>query len=186
MRVNQILLVPEFSEVGKDGNAWGNHNQKDVVRSYLETLREHIEENRHDFSVFREGDVILPNTLIVCLSAGWGRAESRSKLNGHSVVYGSPESMEFAELMAETLGEWAKNYVNFHHKMGAPTVESKNPFLSVKDTIAVAVSPFKLNGPNSEDYMRWLPKLGQLMANCIYEYLLHRGERPRMANVNYR
>ena len=186
MRVNQILLVPEFYGTGKDGNVWGNHNQKDVVRGYLQTLQEHIEENRHDCSIFQEGDTILPNTLIICLSAGWGKAESRSRLNGHSVVYGDDNSLEFAELMAETLGEWAKNYVNYHHKMATPARESKNPFLSVKDTIGISVSPFKLNGPNSEDYVRWLPKLGQLMADCIYEYLLHRGERPRMANVNYR
>lgn len=186
MRINQILLVPEFSEVGKDGNAWGNHNQKDVVRSYLQTLQESIEENRHDFSVFREGDTVLPNTLILCLSSGWARPDSRSKYNGHAVGYGGGESLEFAERMAETLGEWAKNYVNFNHKMAAPTLQSANPFLSIKDTIGISVNPFKLNGPNSEDYVRWLPKLGQLMADCIYEYLLHRGERPRMANVNYR
>lgn len=185
MRINQILLVPEFSGVGKDGNAWGNHNQKDVVRAYLDTLSEHIDENRHRFSIYREGDTILPNSLILCLSSGWAKTDSKAKLNGHTVHYGRSLSAEFAEIMAECVADWAKNYVNFHHKNSGPSISTANPFLNVEDTIAISVSPFKLNGVNSADYYRWLPKLGEHMAHCIYEFLLTRGEQPRMMSVTY-
>lgn len=186
MRVNQILLVPEFSGVGKDGSVWGMHNQRDVVAAYLHTLTEHIDENRHQFSVYREGDTILPNSLILCLSSGWTKAESKSKLNGHSVFYGNDASGEFAAGMSECIAEWAKNYVNFHHKNSGPTRNNTNPFLKVSDSIAITVSPFRLNGPDSGEYYKWLPKLGELMAHYIYEFLLSRGEQPRMMAVSYR
>lgn len=186
MRCNQVLIVPEFSDVGKDGLIAGNTSQKDVVKTYCDTLVEYLDEDRVKFSVFREGDMIEPNSLILCLSAGWAKSTSKARMNTHEVYYSQKSSEVFAAAIADALGEWGRNYVDFHHKNSAPVKNDKNPFLAVENTIAAAICPFKLNGPNADDYVRWLPKLGQSLAHCIYEFLFSRGEQPRMMSANYR
>lgn len=186
MRCNQVLIVPEFLDGSKEGNIHECTSQRDAVTRYLETFVDSLDEDRITFSVFKEGDIILPNSIVICLSVGWLKAGSKSKVNSNEVQFGNKESEEFANSISEAVFEWGKSYVNFHHRGSAPTLSKDNPFLKSPDTIAISISPFRLNGVNSTEYVRWLPKLGQILSHCVYEFLFSRGEQPRMMSANYR
>jgi hypothetical protein len=186
MRINQVLLVPEFSSPGKEGNFHLGACQRDVVDAYLNTLVEGLDENRVTYSVFREGDIILPNSLIVCLSSGWLKPTSTATKQISEVRYHTPESLHFAKIVCDSISEWGKCYVSYYHRGNRPLTDKDNPFLKVKDTMAVSINPFKLNGENTADYLRWLPKLGEILSECIYDYILSRGEQPRMMSAGYR
>jgi hypothetical protein len=186
MRCNQVLIVPEFLDGAKEGYIHEATSQKDAVKAYLETFVDSLDEDRVKFSVFQQGDIILPNSIVVCLSIGWQKPGSKSKVNSNEVSSGNKESEEFANSVSEAIFEWGKSYVNFNHRGSSPTLNKDNPFLKEDKTISITVSPFKLNGVNSDEYVRWLPKLGQILAHCIYEFLFSRGEQPRMMSANYR
>ncbi len=91
------------------------------------------------------------------------------------------EAFSLATMVCESLSEWGKSYVDYHHKTANPRAEEDNPYADIRDTFGLVIRPFKLNGVEAEAYMRNLDTLGKTLAYCVNEFLLARGEQGKLA-----
>lgn len=186
MRVSEVVIVPSVSREGQ-GRLFGKFSEFDVVNGYVTTLCENLEEDRVNFRVLREGENIYPNSLVLYCSSGFLEKKSKSERNCTIVNYKTPSSVPFAETVVEALSDWGKCYVDYKHKASNPIKLDGHNILNeaaaVENTIAISVQPFHINGPNSGEYMKRLPSLGKILSTCVYDFLLSRGEHPKMMRL---
>lgn len=178
MRINQVVIMPDKAAQA----CAGRFSEPEMIASYTQSLADCLDEDRVPYRFYDECDPIVQNSLVVHCLGGFGK-ESRGRptvSNFTTITFGSTESEELATLFCEGASEWGKCFANFHHKTQQPKRDLASPLLNVESTIAIAISPFKLNGPDAESYMKHLPKLGEMLGHIIYEYLLSRSEHPRM------
>lgn len=181
MRVNQVLLVPSVSPSGGEGLISGRYSEADAVNGYIDSILEHLEEDRVTARLDSPNEPILPNTLVIYCGIGWDRPNSKAKCNIATVEYVGQATLPLAALLCESLVDWGKSYVDYHHKTANPKVATE-PFH--EGSLTLTVKPFKLNGPNVEHYMRSLDKLGRTIAYSIYEFLLMRDEAPSVMKID--
>lgn len=185
MRVNQVVVIPAFTNSGALGRYCGKTCEYDAVNAYVESLCEFLDHDRIRFEL-RPPDSrepILPNSLILHCSVGWNKKDSKSK-NNHSVVsYAQSSSKKFAEILLETVSEWGKCYADLGHKCKENDKDRENILLRYIDTFSVSIEPFRLNGPNPDEYMRGAPTLGRMLAQAIFEFLASRNEQPTMMSA---
>lgn len=179
MRINQVVIIPEFSK-SHLGNHTAKTNEYDVMGAYIETLIEYLEIDRICFYVASNGEVILPNSLILYCSVGWDNGKKPQKYNFSKVSYAQKSSKRFADFAMETLSEWGKCHVDLSHKCKEGANAKAHDCLRFGDTIAVQIEPFLLNGPNSDDYIKHVPVMGRMLAQCIYEFMSSRDEIKRI------
>lgn len=181
MRVNQVLLVPVISPTGGEGLMYGRYSEAEAVNGYIESILEHLEEDRVTASTHSKLDPIMPNSLVMYCGLGWDKPSSKAKCNIATVEFVGQAALPLASLLCESLVDWGKSYVDYHHKTSNPKV-AVEPFH--EGSITIVFKPFKLNGPNIDSYMSCLDKLGRTVAYSIYEFLLMRDEVPSVMKVD--
>lgn len=184
MRVNQVVVIPAFTNSGSLGRYHGKACEYDVVNAYVEPLCEFLEHDRIPYQLKTDPDEkIFPNSLVLHCGAGWNKMPTKSK-NNHSVIgYGQGTSKKLAEIALETISEWGKCYVDLAHKSKEVATLDDNPNLMVDGTFGLFIEPFRLNGPMYEEYLRTAPILGRMLAQCVFEFLAARNEQPTMMSA---
>lgn len=182
MRISQVAVVPLYS--AKDfGNIHGRQNEHDIIKSYQQTLVENFEEDRIHFEVLGKEDPIFDNTLVLYLDAGWNTSPHLKK-NGSSISYSNDASRDLAEHIRMYVSDWGKSNVDFSHR--TISFEKDETLCNKPNTTAIKISPFLLNGPHSEVYIKNLPMLGKLIETCIFEFLQSRQwGPPKIGKVTY-
>lgn len=173
MRINQVVVVPEYDEYDF-GRRDKNYCEHDIISGYLDTFCEFLDHDNIDYKIERrESAAIMPNTLIVYCRSGW-----MAPVNGtnFSTVYYSEKSKKASELMIESISEWGKCYIDTNHKTRERKMPKDHKFGSYDATMSLLIDPFVPGGPKHDDYMLWLPKLGEMMAHAIYGLLSERKE----------
>jgi len=181
MRINQVVLVPSFHTISGEGQISGRFSEREAVHGYMESTYEHLEEDRVIVKIHDNTDVILPNTLLIHCYLGWERPQSKAKYNIATIGYIQTEVVPLAMLLCESLSEWGRSYVDYHHKTANPRLEESLPLSDTQSTMSIVLRPFKLNGAESTVYMKNLETLGRTIAYCVNEFLLIRGEQGKLA-----
>lgn len=181
MRINQVIVVPAFSK-RVYGRYHGRFCEFDVIDAYVPPLVEHLEHDRIPFILYQDGEIILPNSLIIHCSVGWLKTPSKVKTNFSLISYSHANSKRLAEIAIETVSDWGKCYGDLQHKTKEVANDKENLLLRYKDTMAIAVEPFQLNGPNVDDYLKGGEVFGKMLAQCVYEFLFSRNEMPKLAS----
>lgn len=180
MRVNQVVLVPGIPQTGSEGLVFGRYSEREAIHAYMDSVFEHLEEDRVLARIHSDLEPIQPNTLLIHCQIGWEKPNSKAKCNMATVDYVGQGSLALAALLCESLVDWGKSYVDFHHKTGNPKI-ANDP--TPEGTIAVILKPFRINGPNVDLYMNSLDQLGRTIAYAIYEFMVSRNEIPEVARV---
>lgn len=183
MRVNQVVLIPDFNNSGNLGRHFGRFSEYDALNSYFDTFCEFLDQDRISFRTQTKDDLIEPNSLVIHCSSGWEKDE-KPRPNSSSVIYGTPGSRAIAQLFIETLSEWGKCYSDLGHKIREVKNHKKNALLLHEKTMALCIEPFRLNGANVDAYIKGGPILGRMLAQCVFEYMLERGEVAKIANIS--
>ncbi len=181
MRINQVVLFPSVPLFGGEGITSGRYTEKEAVHGYMDSILEHMEEDRIVCRVHSDSEPILPNTLLIHCQIGLDKPNSKAKCNMATVDFVGQGALPLATLLCEALVDWGKSYVDFHHKTANPKVANEPHY---DDTLGVIIKPFKINGPQVDDYMRSLDQLGKTIAYSIYEFMLSRGEQPNVMKVD--
>lgn len=181
MRVNQVVLVPSVPSIGAGGLVFGRFSEGEAVHGYMESLYEHLEEDRIPVRYHHDLEPFQPNSLILYCQIGFERILSKSKCNAASVSYIGSHSQGLAALLCEALADWGRSYVDFHHKTANPKEESK---IVHEGSFGVVIKPFRLNGPNIEEYMLSLDQLGKTIAYSVYEFMVGRSELPSVMKTD--
>ncbi len=181
MRINQVVLVPGVPRVGDHGHTFGHYSEKEAIYEYVESTLEHLEEDRVAASIHETGGLIMPNTLLVHCFLGWEKPNSKAKSNIATIGFQGTEALPLANMLCESLSEWGKSYVDYHHKTANPRPEDQSPEGNLPGTIGVFIRPFKLNGMQIDTYMRNADTLGRTIAYCVHEFILGRGEQVKLA-----
>jgi hypothetical protein len=157
---------------GLRGESIGMYSQADIVDVYGTRLNEELEyENVRLQPVdtrkapFRNEmqrlDDVPANFVPLFLSCDWHPKPRQA--NCSTVEYSGDAYFKLADALCFGIAEWGRAYV-FGHRVSRPTlVKGERPFVRVK--------PFALNGPNADEYILRLDKLGQDMGRAIGEYL---------------
>lgn len=185
MRVNQVVVVPAFQANTKPGRYIGRHSEHDVIGSYVTSLVDELDEDlvQHSLYIHGQTQLIMPNSLVLHCGIGWqGNGGGQKALKNVSTITHGPQpgSKKFAEILAESISDWGKCFVDHGHRTKAVELEQDLSFLVVPDTIAISIEPFKINGPNCQDYCTKLYELGQVLSQSLFEFLLSRNEQPRI------
>lgn len=183
MRVNQVVLIPDFDNQGNLGRHFGRFSEYDALYSYFDSFCEFLDEDRISFRIQAKGDLILPNTLVVHCSSGWEK-DDKPRPNSSSVIYATAQSRVIAQLFIETLSEWGRVYTALDHRIREVKNCKDNPLLNIENTMALQIEPFRLNGALADDYIKRGEVLGRMLAQCVYEYMLDRGEVAKIANIS--
>lgn len=176
-RINQVVLIPDLTAT----QLAGRFSEQEMISGYTNSLFEHLEEDRVEVR-FNNEDLILPNTLVLRCLGGFDKKPSGGKSNLTTISYGGSESASFANMVKETMKDWGKCYADFFHKVCNPREDLG---LAKEGCFTLAISPFKINGPNADAYMQKLDLLGASIAHCVMQYLIMRDEQPRMMRVDY-
>lgn len=178
-RINQVVLMPDQTAT----QFAGRFSEQEMIAGYSRTLYEHLEEDRIDVRFFNDLDPIMPNSLVIHCLGGYDKKPLAGKSNFTSIAYGSGDSASFANMVKETLKDWGKCYADFYHKVSNPR---QDDLYLAEGSFSIAVSPFRINGPNAESYMKKLDVLGSSIAHTVLQYLIMRDEQPRMMKVDYK
>ncbi len=175
MRVNQVVVIPEFYSGKGYGRIFEKVSEFDGMISYLHTLCDALDDDGIRYTMYNEADPILPHTLLIHASIGWFEPNKKGpkkciSSNISTLSYGKG-STTLAKLFSEAMSDWGKCYVDFHHKTAEPKSEPKSTYLNYENTFSVSVSPFMVNAPNAEKYVEHAPVLGKMLANCIHEFV---------------
>lgn len=158
------------------GSLSGPYTQADIVDGYgrrlideldYENVRTHHIDTRGKYSrseVERLAEVPT-NFVPLFLSCDW-HARKR-EVNSSSVEF-SGHLYKLADDLCFSLSEWGKAYVFGHRVLRPVAVEGERSFIRIK--------PFALNGPNADEYMQRLEKLGEDLGRAIGGFLRARGE----------
>lgn len=160
------------------GASHGPYNQADIVDGYGHRLSEELEyENvriapidtrRAPARTESERLKEVPDSFLpLFLSCDW---YARERSTNASIVEFAGGFYKLAERICEGLSEWGRCAV-FGHRVLRPSVVEM-----IDGKGFIRIKPFSLNGPNSDEYMRRLDKLGEDLGRAIGEYLTVRGE----------
>lgn len=186
MGISKVLIIPGYGHKDVSGAQYrgesiGKFSQLDIIEKYQEALEDELESQRINFSVMNVGPtqkihetlrykLIDVNVLVLHLACGWFDTSDRT-LNQSSVFYSTTGSGQFAEELSESLHDWGHCIVHGHRSANPKTVPGKqHKFLSIKNTVAVKIEPFALNGPNAEEYMKNLEGLGRDIGVSVANY----------------
>lgn len=168
-RISGVTVVFDWG-LRERGESTGLSSQADVVDVYGARLNEELEyENirTHFLKDKKLVDDAPAGFLPVYVSSDW--YTGRGKQHNASIVEFYGDGLyRLAERLCEALSDWGKAYV-YGHKVSLPiAVASDKPFIRIK--------PFALNGPNADEYMKRLDKLGEDLGRAIGGYLAAKGE----------
>lgn len=182
MRISQVAVIPLLDEKNP-GQINGRYNEFDVIKSYMQTLTENLEEDRVHFEVVKKDEPIFDNTLKLYLDGGWSNNKKPLSSNGSMISYSDKNSKDLAEHLRTYISDWGKCSVDYNHRI--ISFSEDKSLCDQPNVTAICITPFFLNGPNHEDYMKKLPELGKQIESCIFEYLLDRQWGPKISGVSY-
>ncbi len=155
------------------GQTTGMFNQADMVDVYgarlcdeldFENVRAEIVNTRkarakNEAQRFSE---VTAGYIPVFLSCDWHKHDR--KVNSSTVEFSGERLYKLADALCFSLSEWGNCTVWGHRVLRPIAVDHDREFIRIK--------PFALNGPNADEYMKRLDKLGQDLGRTIGEYLL--------------
>ncbi len=187
MQYHEILLIPATGHFGPGvydpGPNYGTFFELDVVKELLMTIAEELDNDRIRCRTLdlwngpgmtrsqcgRESD-----ETTISLHVSFGRGEHR--VDGRNTTrswFSKPEASWLAQIMSESVADWAK-CSNFHHEMAHPKL--KDGFFPHH---AVLLEPFSLAFGDPEIYLRRLHDLGKAMAVTIAEFFMKTNQAVR-------
>jgi len=182
LRINQVVVIPSLSRDEGFGRFTDGLFESQVISAYVEAMVERLDEDRVRYTVQKKDDLIMPNSLVIYCSAGWGNKDDVEKPNFSKVTIGQSTSRKACEFVNEVLVDWGKCYAHFLHSTKEVT-NSKEVILKHKDTIAVKIEPFLMNGCHTMEYAKNLTILGDMLAQAVVEFLSCRDEMPRLPSM---
>lgn len=183
MRINQVVVIPEY-DVKHMGRYQRNYSEHDIIDRYVSTLCEFLDHDNISFKLSTKNAVCDPNSLILfCRS---GLSEERARRTNFSIIsHIGSKSKKISDFAIETVSEWGKCYVDTQHiTRGRQLDENPIEAFGSPDTMGIVIDPFILEGPNHDDYIKRLPKLGEMLALCVFEFMLSRQEQPQIMRIN--
>ena len=184
MRINQVLIIPAFDRDKNFGRIHEKYSEWDAIDCYVHSFMEHLDNFGIRPFKSRENDLIYPNSLVVHCDAGWVDPKSKVKSSNYSAIsYGTPNSRSLADIFAENTTGWGQNYVSNNHTTKDPKRGDTRPFMVTDKTISISISPFMVNGPDVDSYIRFGPMLGKMLAIAVADFMTTRGEVPGMMNA---
>ena len=183
MRINQVIVFPEFSRDKNYGRIAGSVSEYDAVTAYVESFKENLDNLGVRPWDYRPDEPIYPNTLIIHCSIGWIEPKDKpTKHNYSTISYGTTQSRSLADIFAENTTGWGHCYINHGHTTKDPKRGDNRKFMTAADTLSVSISPFLANGPDIEDYIRHAPMLGKMLAIAVTDFMNIRGELPKLVS----
>ena len=178
MRFNGFTIIPDFGFFGDQlipGNSIGPATQMDVVAGYARSFFEGLEgtyvqceyvntHRRPSYDKIARDMMATDNLPVIFLGCDWLENGAR-KRNISRVYYSSKHAAELANIISEGLEDWGHRYV-YGHQNANPTYDPE-----MCKGNAIRISPFALNGPNSESYRCHLEELGQTLSVSISNWL---------------
>ncbi len=158
------------------GESTGMQSQADIVDSYglrlndeldYENVRTHyIDTRKAPVRTEEERLKEVPDGFVpIFVSCDW---HGRKRDTNSSTVEFAGEYFRLADALCFAMSEWGK-CTAFGHRVSKPIVlEADKGFIRIK--------PFALNGPNADQYIRRLDKLGEDLGRAIGEYLTILGQ----------
>lgn len=177
MRVNQVILIPAFSNDGNLGRYHFNACEYDAMAAYFEPLCEHLDNDRVSFLIQKPEDSIFPNSMVLYCGIGWESKNDKIKSNYSQISYCQQTSRRLCDFFMESASEWGRCYVSHGHKTREMS-KAKHSFLDQPNTYAISIEPFKVNGEFFDEYIRHASVLGQMMANTIREFITTKEDAP--------
>jgi hypothetical protein len=177
-----VVVIPTLTSEKDFGRFANGLFESQVIQAYTESMIERFDEDRVRYRVFREGDLIEPNSLLLVCSIGWEKNTVSMEPNYSKASFGQSTSRKVCELLNEALTDWGKCYADYRHRTKEFS-SAKDIILRRKDTLAVKIEPFLLNGPSSDEYAKNLGILGEMLAQAVVEFLAIREELPRLPTM---
>ena len=172
-------MIPQFYPGVGYGRIAGKVSEYDAMLSYLTSLCDSLDDDGLRYQIYDKDEPVMPHTLLIHASIGWfepGKGQKKCITSNLSSVHYGKSSTTIAKLFSETMSEWGKHYVDYHHRTAEPRLNNKIADLDCPsdEVFTISVSPFIVNAPNAEDYVKFSPILGKMMATCIQEFVAMR------------
>ncbi len=179
-RIHEIVLIPSAGHLGPGvytrGHTVRAMAEVDLVDQYVRSLVDELDQSSIRYSIVptRKAPGVEPgrrydgtaevNSLPILCTVGWDKSVHKSGGTNISAIRCSPKvGSSLASGLVETMAHWGALYVHGHRRSN-PTVD---------DTVAgIVLEPFRINGPDAEQYAAKLDKLGRDLGRFIADYCL--------------